>query len=957
MDINQRKIILFFKKHEYCGILFILFLLLIIFFFDIVFLNATFSTASITAGTMPNGPYNYSGYQLIYSPVIDAGAPSWCFEPWLYYFAEVFKSGGLPLWYPYQGFGAPLIGDFSSAFFYPINLILFSLPQSTLPFALDMSILFKLLIAGFFTYCFMRELSVSKTGSLASALIFMFNGYFIFYINMAHLNTEVLIPVLFFSLEKLVKKQDFKYTILAAVVVALIIFGGMPESILFALSIGGLYYLFRMIVLNRSDFQIKKLIKPFLLLICVMGIGILIAAPQIIPFVEFLGNSFSAHPTGVGLSGGTFSYDSITLLIPYFFGIIWSTWSGLNLHYSLLFIGVAAVFLALMSYKKDDKYQSFTLFFGAVSIFYVLKFYTVPIVNWVGYLPFYNVSIFSKYLFPEFAFSIAVLAGIGLYHLPQLNLKRILLSFSIIFFIILAFIFANWPAAHQSTWNIAPFGWHFSALSWMILNCTIAIGFLTALTFVAVLSYKNKLNIHYAACIILVLIIAELFIYVPHIHPERVNPYQEPPYISFLKNDSSIYRVVGVDQVLYPDTAAPYQIFDIENIDALNVNRYWRFIEELIDPDISEMRFTGDTLSVNISNSRFLELSNVKYILSCQNLTFGLDESSSFINLIQKQGQLYPGTPGYIAITPQKQDIFAHAPSKFCVNITVPDESSKLLFTYGLDQNTWTSGMGDGVTFNVLIVDNQSNQTVFSQYVNPSGNPRDRQWFSQTVNLSEYRGENVQIQFVTSPGPNGNNAYDRAHWKSVDIVSDQQLEEQKQFASKYTLVYDKEIKIYQDRDVLPRVFVVNDAIVKMNESEIFRTLKDPAFNVSHTVVLETEILEMGNLTNPTLGSDLIYSADIEKYTPNDIIINATLNRPGLLILTDTYYPGWKVVVDGKQQEILAADYLFRAVYLDAGTHYVEYKYEPLSFVMGLVISMATILFISLMYIHLTLKKK
>jgi uncharacterized membrane protein YfhO len=53
-----------------------------------------------------------------------------------------------------------------------------------------------------------------------------------------------------------------------------------------------------------------------------------------------------------------------------------------------------------------------------------------------------------------------------------------------------------------------------------------------------------------------------------------------------------------------------------------------------------------------------------------------------------------------------------------------------------------------------------------------------------------------------------------------------------------------------------------------------------------------------------------------------------------LVLSDTFYPGWKAFVDGKEEKILRANYNFRAVPLTAGTHRVEFVYDPLSFKLG-----------------------
>jgi uncharacterized membrane protein YfhO len=61
--------------------------------------------------------------------------------------------------------------------------------------------------------------------------------------------------------------------------------------------------------------------------------------------------------------------------------------------------------------------------------------------------------------------------------------------------------------------------------------------------------------------------------------------------------------------------------------------------------------------------------------------------------------------------------------------------------------------------------------------------------------------------------------------------------------------------------------------------------------------------------------------------------------PGLLVVTDALYPGWRVRVDGEESEILPADYAFRGVPLGPGEHLVAMYYEPVSYRLGLFIGL------------------
>jgi uncharacterized membrane protein YfhO len=64
-----------------------------------------------------------------------------------------------------------------------------------------------------------------------------------------------------------------------------------------------------------------------------------------------------------------------------------------------------------------------------------------------------------------------------------------------------------------------------------------------------------------------------------------------------------------------------------------------------------------------------------------------------------------------------------------------------------------------------------------------------------------------------------------------------------------------------------------------------------------------------------------------------------------LVLTDTYFPGWQAEVDGKPADIHRVDYLFRGVRVPPGAANVTFSYQPTSYRLGLVISIATLLVI------------
>lgn len=72
---------------------------------------------------------------------------------------------------------------------------------------------------------------------------------------------------------------------------------------------------------------------------------------------------------------------------------------------------------------------------------------------------------------------------------------------------------------------------------------------------------------------------------------------------------------------------------------------------------------------------------------------------------------------------------------------------------------------------------------------------------------------------------------------------------------------------------------------------------------------------------------------------NRVILEVETTGSGWLRMTDLWYPGWKVIVDGNLQPLLQADGCLRAVFLTAGKHTVQFVYKPVSVSMGAVVSL------------------
>ena len=150
----------------------------------------------------------------------------------------------------------------------------------------------------------------------------------------------------------------------------------------------------------------------------------------------------------------------------------------------------------------------------------------------------------------------------------------------------------------------------------------------------------------------------------------------------------------------------------------------------------------------------------------------------------------------------------------------------------------------------------------------------------------------------------------------------------------YRLVHSGDVKVYQNLDLLPRAFIVHQAQQVSGEDKALDLMRSPDFDPANQLLLvDAEAKE----TAPGTGES---SAKIISYEPEEVRIEASLESPGYLVLTDAHYPGWEAEVDGEPTSIERADLYFRAVHLPPGVHQIAFSYTPASVRAGLGIGLA-----------------
>ncbi len=223
---------------------------------------------------------------------------------------------------------------------------------------------------------------------------------------------------------------------------------------------------------------------------------------------------------------------------------------------------------------------------------------------------------------------------------------------------------------------------------------------------------------------------------------------------------------------------------------------------------------------------------------------------------------------------------------------------------------------GDGYPYRVLpILDNPFNNAIPTYYYPSLGG-------YTAAKLSYYQDMLDELLFA---GPYGINAPVLSMLNAKYVTSGQEAP-----LPFFKKVFEGENQfVYENTEVLPKAFFADTLVHAENAKEamnIFKSLGD--FDPTEVAIVET-------LGNPAASKDSTAAVKVTNYDVQHIKLETQSGSPQFLILSEIYYPeGWKAFVDGVETEIYKTNYVLRGIEVPAGTHNIEFVFEPLSNIWG-----------------------
>jgi hypothetical protein len=131
--------------------------------------------------------------------------------------------------------------------------------------------------------------------------------------------------------------------------------------------------------------------------------------------------------------------------------------------------------------------------------------------------------------------------------------------------------------------------------------------------------------------------------------------------------------------------------------------------------------------------------------------------------------------------------------------------------------------------------------------------------------------------------------------------------------------------VEENPQAMPRTWVPRQVRTAADQKHVLLQLLQPAFDPARTAYL-VEPLD--------LPEDCQGEAAVVEEIPSRVTLSAHMRTAGLLILADAWYEGWRAFVNGVEVPIRRTDYLLRGIQLPPGHSIVVFRYEPMSFALG-----------------------
>ena len=545
--------------------------------------------------------------------------------PWRSLAMDLIRHGSLPLWNAFSFSGYPLLANWQSAPFYPLNLLMLIFGNAH---GYGIMVFLQPVLAASFMYIFLRQLKLSRVAAGLGGLVSAYSGFAMVYLEYATIGQIMIwLPLILYLFEKYFEKRQIRFLAASSICLFPVLTGGFFQPAFYVILIASLYFLFRSLSLPGTVNKPRLITLGAIFIL----IGIAAASIQLVPTAELLKYSIrNLDQNIVKYHYGLLPIQSlVSFLAPDFFGnpVTGNYWGAIQYQEATGYFSVIAfalVLVAVLSKKRDWRLNLFSgLFIGSI----ILAFDN-PIGRLIYQLkiPLLSTGYASRWLIIT-AFSGAFLAATAVERLSQKKLTIILCSLSGILILIYGLIWKGVIPIDPANATVA------------LRNLLFPIALLIASTAICIF-IRNKNWVKWLLLILVALDLGRFTI--------KFTPFSDPgyttraiPVFDYIKSQSKIDRVITADGPILPANTWMYpELYSPTGYDPLLIKDYAVFFNGLNMGRIKMSETSGRfdeinfTRYLNLANidSPLLDLVGAKYLLAVKYNPQGYVRPSGKIN-------------------------------------------------------------------------------------------------------------------------------------------------------------------------------------------------------------------------------------------------------------------------------------------------------------------------------------
>jgi hypothetical protein len=143
-------------------------------------------------------------------------------------------------------------------------------------------------------------------------------------------------------------------------------------------------------------------------------------------------------------------------------------------------------------------------------------------------------------------------------------------------------------------------------------------------------------------------------------------------------------------------------------------------------------------------------------------------------------------------------------------------------------------------------------------------------------------------------------------------------------------------EVFENTSVLPRFFFVHRVQRIASLTQAHELIEQRRVDL-HETALSNDPIDL----NPSKNTGGPSAISVGRYEPAHIELQTRTSGPELLVLSETYYPGWQAWIDDRPVHIHQVDIGLLSVVVPAGTHQLRMEFRPVVLPVSLSVTLAT----------------